>query len=192
MNIETLFPTLIAIEQADQETIEAIAREVLSQRPLIVGLLEPTWGDNVLTSFNNEKDLFTHARLDALRGFVETSILAFVRATRVDHDLSVDPAYTQSWINITRQFGFQERHNHERGADGLPVSGAYYFNTNGEDGDFSIVPTDMQAKYFGNFVVKPQVGRLVLFRSEVFHRVSANMTNSDRISFSFNYLLKKE
>lgn len=72
-----------------------------------------------------------------------------------------------------------------------PISGAYYYSTNGEDGDLSIVPTDMQAKYFGNCVIKPQVGRSVLFRSEVFHRVSPNMTPSDRISFSFNYLLKK-
>jgi hypothetical protein len=192
MNIQNLFPTLIGIEQADQETVDAIAREVLAQRANLESLLAPTWGDNVLSSFEKEKDLFTSVPLLTLKKFVEKSILDFVGATRVDKDLCFDPAYTQSWINITRQFGFQERHNHERGADGLPISGAYYFNTNGEDGDFSVVPTDMQAKYFGSYVIKPQVGRLVLFRSEVFHRVSANMTQSDRISFSFNYLLKKE
>ena len=190
MNLQTLFPTLIGIEQADQKTIEAIASEVLAQRANLESLLAPTWGDNVLSSFEKEKDLFTSAKLRTLQTFVEKSILEFVQATRVNHALQFDPTYTQSWINITRQFGFQERHNHERGADGLPISGAYYFNTNGDDGDFSICPTDMQAKYFGNYVVKPQVGRLVLFRSEVFHRVGANMTPSDRISFSFNYLLR--
>lgn len=190
MNIETLFPTLIGIEQADPDTIAAIAREVLSQRPTLEGLLSQTWGDNVLSSFDAEKDLFTFARLHTLKTFVEESILEFVQATRVDQKLQFDHSYTQSWINVTRQYGFQERHNHERGALGLPISGAYYYSTNGEDGDLSIVPTDMQAKYFGNCVIKPQVGRLVLFRSEVFHRVSANMTQSDRISFSFNYLLK--
>ena len=190
MNIQTLFPTLIGIEQADQKTIEAIASEVLAQRANLESLLAPTWGDNVLSSFEKEKDLFTSAKLRTLQTFVEKSILEFVQATRVNHALQFDPTYSQSWINITRQFGFQERHNHERGADGLPISGAYYFNTNGDDGDFSICPTDMQAKYFGNYVVKPQVGRLVLFRSEVFHRVGANMTPSDRISFSFNYLLR--
>ena len=191
MNIQTLFPTLVGIDQADQETIEAIAREVLQQRSALESLLAPTWGDNVLSSFEKEKDLFTSAKLPTLKKFVEERILEFVQSTRVDKNLQFDHAYTQSWINITRPFGFQERHNHERGADGLPVSGAYYYNTTGDDGDFSVVPTDMQAKHFGNYVIKPQVGRLVLFRSEVFHRVSANMTNSDRISFSFNYLLKK-
>ncbi len=191
MHIQTLFPTLIGIDQADQETIEAIAHEVLQQRPMLEGLLTPTWGDNVLSSFEREKDLFTAAKLETLKAFVEGKILEFIQSTRVEKHLQFDHAYTQSWINITRQFGFQERHNHERGADGLPISGAYYYNTNGEDGDFSVVPTDMQAKYFGNFVIQPKVGRLVLFRSEAFHRVSANMTNSDRISFSFNYLLKK-
>ena len=66
---------------------------------------------------------------------------------------------------------------------------AYYFATNGQDGELAIFPTDMQAKFFGNYVIEPQVGKLVLFRSEVFHRVSPNLTESDRISFSFNYLL---
>ena len=190
MNIQTLFPTLIGIDQADQETIEAIAREVLQQRARLEGLLAPTWGDNVLSSFEREKDLFTALGLPTLKSFVEGKILEFAQSTRVNKQLQIDDSYTQSWINITRRFGFQERHNHERGADGLPISGAYYYNTNGQDGDFSVVPTDMQAKHFGNYVIKPQVGRLVLFRSEVFHRVSANMTESDRISFSFNYLLK--
>jgi len=191
MDIQTLFPTLIGIDQADHETIEAISREVLQHRATLEGLLMPTWGDNVLSSFEKEKDLFTSANLKALKKFVEDSIFEFVRSTRVEKHLQFDHAYTQSWINITRKFGFQERHNHERGADGLPISGAYYYNTNGDDGDFSVVPTDMQAKHFGNYVIKPKVGRLVLFRSEVFHRVGANMTESDRISFSFNYMLKK-
>jgi hypothetical protein len=58
-----------------------------------------------------KKELFTSAHLQTLKKFVEKSILEFVLATRVDKDLRFDPAYTQSWINITRQFGFQERHN---------------------------------------------------------------------------------
>jgi len=50
---------------------------------------------------------------------------------------------------------------------------------------------DMQTKLFDPEVIAPAVGRLVLFRSEVFHRVGANQTDSDRISFSFNYLLRR-
>ena len=48
----------------------------------------------------------------------------------------------------------------------------------------------MQYKLFGNQVIEPGGGKLVLFRSEVFHRVGVNLTDSDRVSFSFNYLLK--
>lgn len=190
MQIQTLFPTLIAIKQADPETIASIAQEVLEQQPLLESLLGITWGDNVLTSFAKEKDIFSAAQLHRLKAFVEESIFQFVKMTRVNKELEIDLSYTQSWINVTRQYGYQERHNHERGSDGLPISGAYYFRTNGEDGDFSVMPTDMQAKHFGNYDIKPVVGQLVLFRSEVFHRVSVNQTHSDRISFAFNYLLK--
>ncbi len=192
MDIQTLFPTVVGIGQADQPTIDAIAQEVLAQRPQLEALLAPTWGDNVLTSFEKEKDIFTAAALSNLKTFVERQVLEFVRSTRVAQTLQFDHSYTQSWINVTRPLGYQERHNHERGADGLPISGAYYFNTSGNDGDFSFMPTDFQAKHFGNFVVAPKVGRVVLFRSEVFHRVGTNMTNSDRISFAFNYLLRNE
>jgi Putative 2OG-Fe(II) oxygenase len=131
------------------------------------------------------------AQLTTLKKFVEDNIFQFVKMTREDHDLKFDDAYTQSWVNLTKKFGFQERHNHERNAEGLPISGVYYFSTNKNDGDLAIFPNDMQYKLFGNHVIEPAIGKLVLFRSEVFHRVSANLTDSDRISFSFNYLLSK-
>lgn len=189
MEIQSLFPTLVGITQANQATIDEIAQEVLMQKEALEAMLSRTWGDNVLTSFEKEKNLFVAVKLHALRSFVEKSIFEFVRTTRANANLVIDEAYTQSWVNVTRQFGFQERHNHERGSVGLPISGAYYFATNGQDGELAIFPTDMQAKFFGNYVIEPQVGKLVLFRSEVFHRVSPNLTQSDRISFSFNYTL---
>lgn len=191
MDIEVLFPTLVGISQADDATINAISAEVLQQRALMESLLSQSWGDNVLTSFNKEKNLFAHASLHTLRKFIEDNILEFVSKTRKDQAFQFDHTYTQSWINITKKFGFQERHNHERNVEGLPISGAYYFNTNQHDGDLAIFPTDMHYKLFGNYVIEPAIGKLVLFRSDVFHRVSANMTDSDRVSFSFNYLLTK-
>ena len=190
MDIKVLFPTLVGVSQADAPTFAAIQAEVLAQEARIKSLLRPAWGDHVYSSFEAEKHLFVAAGLHCLRAFVETSILDFVARTRESSDLAFDEAYSQSWINVTTRYGYQERHNHEREAVGLPISGAFYFHTNGQDGDLSIMPVDMQTKLFEPEVIAPAVGRLVLFRSEVFHRVGANMTDSDRISFSFNYLLR--
>jgi hypothetical protein len=191
MEIQPLFPTLVGIAQADPETIAAIQEEVVANKAHLESLLSLTWGDNVLTSFEKEKNIFAAAGLYRLKKFAEDSILNFVRSTRKDATLRIDDSYTQSWVNITKKFGFQERHNHERSGDGLPISGAYYFNTNGQDGTFSVCPGDSQYKYFGNYEIEPAIGKLVVFRSEVFHRVGANLTDSDRISFAFNYLLVK-
>lgn len=190
MDITVLFPTLIGTAQADQKTIDLISHEVLQKKEILESLLTHSWGDNVLTSFNKAKNIFAEAKLPTLEKFVEDNVLKFVGMTREDQDLRFDESYTQSWVNLTKKFGFQERHNHERNAEGLPISGVYYFNTNKNDGDLAIFPTDMQYKLFENHVIAPTIGKLVLFRSEVFHRVSANLTDSDRISFSFNYLLK--
>lgn len=191
MDIEILFPTLVGISQADHETILRINEEVLQHKDVMNRLLSHAWGDNVLSSFDREKNIFAHAHLHALRKFVEDGILQFVHKTRRDKDWKIDHQYTQSWINVTKKFGYQERHNHERNVEGLPISGAYYFSTNQHDGDLAIFPVDMHYKQFENYVIQPEVGKLVLFRSDVFHRVGANLTDTDRVSFSFNYLLNK-
>jgi hypothetical protein len=191
MDIKVLFPTFVAVSQADDETLAAIQAEVLAREGQIKSLLAPAWGDHVYSSFAAEQHLFVAAGLHRLRGFVEASILEFVARTRESAGWAFDAAYSQSWINVTTRYGYQERHNHEREAVGLPVSGAFYFRTNGRDGDLSIMPVDMHTKLFEPEVIAPAVGRLVLFRSEVFHRVAANLTDSDRVSFSFNYLLRQ-
>ena len=191
MNIEVLFPTLVGNTQADQETIARIREEVMLHKDLMNRLLSHAWGDNVLSSFEHEKNIFSHANLHALRKFVEDNILQFVHMSRHDKDWKIDHQYTQSWINITKKFGYQERHNHERNVEGLPISGVYYFNTNQHDGDLAIFPVDMHYKLFENHVIRPEIGKLVLFRSDVFHRVGPNLTDTERVSFSFNYLLNK-
>jgi uncharacterized protein (TIGR02466 family) len=191
MEIQALFPTLVGMKQADQETISAIDREIVAQKAQLESLLRYSWGDNVLTSFELEKDILAAAKLQELKRFVEASILEFVSTTRNINDLKFVDGYTQSWINVTKKFGYQERHNHERSVEGFPISGAYYVRTNGNDGAFSVCPGDAQSKFFGNYEIRPEIGKLVLFRSEVFHRVGVNMTDSDRVSIAFNYLLAK-
>ncbi|MFZ6653603.1 putative 2OG-Fe(II) oxygenase [Undibacterium sp. TJN19] len=191
MNIEVLFPTLIGTAQADTATISLINAEVLKQKDTMNKLLSYAWGDNVLSSFDAEKNIFVAASLQALKKFVEDNVLQFVQMTRKDKDWKIDHQYTQSWINVTKKFGYQERHNHERNVEGIPISGAYYFNTNQNDGELAIFPCDMQYKQFENHVIEPVIGKLVLFRSDVFHRVGPNLTDTDRVSFSFNYLLNK-
>lgn len=192
MDIKVLFPTLVAVSQADAATLAAIQAEVQAQEGRIKALLRPAWGDQVWSSFEAERHLFAAAGLHRLRAFVESQILEFVARTRESAaGMVFDEAYSQSWINVTTRHGYQERHNHEREAVGLPISGAFYLRSNGRDGDLSIMPVDMQTRHFDPEVIAPAPGRLVLFRSEVFHRVGANLTDSDRISFSFNYLLRQ-
>lgn len=191
MEVQALFPTLVGIGHADAATVAAIDAEILAQRPHLESLLRYSWGDNVLTSFEQEKNVLVAARLLTLQAFVERSIMEFVATTRTDRQLKIVDSYTQSWINVTKKFGYQERHNHERSVEGLPISGAYYVRTGGEDGAFSVCPGDAQSKFFGNYEIQPQIGKIVLFRSEVFHRVGVNMTEEDRVSIAFNYLLTR-
>ena len=95
----------------------------------------------------------------------------------------------ESWVNVSQKYGYQERHNHvAKRTFRVGISGVYYIQTNGHDGNLEFFPPDLyEGHYPATYTVQPEVGKLVLFRSELYHRVRANLTENDRISVSFNY-----
>jgi uncharacterized protein (TIGR02466 family) len=90
-------------------------------------------------------------------------------------------------LNKTGMFS----HPHDHGS--FDISGVYYVDTTGEDGNlYFLNPNKMMkcSKITENYeqmhFFKPEVGRLFLFPSWLDHGVSENKTKSDRISLSFN------
>lgn len=101
----------------------------------------------------------------------------------------------QSWMTLTLKGQFAHKHAHGH-AD---LSGAYYFKTNGRDGDLyfehpnrqlletSIVFNELAKK----IAYKPEEGRLVLFPGWMEHGVFENTTDSERVSVSFNVYFER-
>jgi len=96
----------------------------------------------------------------------------------------------QSWLTLTKQGQFAHRHSHGYS----DISGVYYVKTNGDDGDFwaeNPMQQLFETSYFYSHVperlfYKPYIGRLMLFPSWMKHGVNKNLTDNERISFSFN------
>jgi hypothetical protein len=87
---------------------------------------------------------------------------------------------TESWINVLNENGYQEFHHHiipnqklKRG------SGVFYLTQEN---------SNIECAYFPEFVtkkIKPEAGDIILFDSDLYHRVVDS--KKERISIAFNF-----
>ena len=99
-----------------------------------------------------------------------------------------------SWLTLTRKGEYAHMHTHGF----FDISGAYYYKTNGDDGElFFDQPQDLirNSIFIKNIpdrmVFKPEVGKMLLFPSWFRHGVKPNPTDNERISLSFNIELRR-
>lgn len=104
-----------------------------------------------------------------------------------------------SWFNFSRKGDFQFAHDHVSDVEEpAQISGVYYYQTNGQDGDIAFINPYDAARYFefgrvssnADNIYSPTVGRLLLFPSYLQHKVRPNNTDSIRISLAFNFTRK--
>lgn len=101
------------------------------------------------------------------------------------------PYMVTSWFSLFQKGQYGHLHNHGN-AD---VSGTYYVETSGNDGDF--YTEDPRPAHETNYVFsnrycsgrrsyKPAVGKLMMFPGYLYHGIKTNTTDTDRVSLSFN------
>jgi uncharacterized protein (TIGR02466 family) len=107
------------------------------------------------------------------------------------------PSYIQgSWINVNPPNSYNLRHLHPRSL----FSGVYYLKIpSGDSGDLIFYRDHVVLSYLPSYIVeewndmtsgmatyKPKTNMLLIFPSWLEHSVTANLTDDDRISISFN------
>ena len=100
----------------------------------------------------------------------------------------------ESWMTLTRKTEYALVHSHGYS----DISGVYYFQTNQNDGDliFHTPVLELESSYVFHKLhetikYKPQVGKIILFPGWLKHGTETNMTDSERISISFNIIFKR-
>ena len=101
-----------------------------------------------------------------------------------------------SWFTLFEKNNYAHIHTHSY----YDVSGCYYYQTNGDDGDIFFESPNLASsnsycytrKYGDRWRHKPKVGKLILFPSWLPHGVLTNETDSKRISLAFNILFNRE
>ena len=191
MAIENWFSVPVLYYDLSEEEFEKVQNQIQLSLPEILKLdLDNPWGDAVQTSFkyNTDCNIIEDMGLDALKTVVIDQAYLFCQT----YDLTYDLSLKESWVNISKNQGFQYSHNH------LPFlfSGVYYYQTSGDDGSLQFKSPNpwLNARTYpfgyDKVTYRPIEGRLIMFPSYLEHLVNVNNTGSTRISLSFNIEVK--
>ena len=195
MVIENWFTTPIMYHVIEDEQLDTVQKEIENVLPIIKQMnLDNPWGDGVETSFKyNQNQFLQQYDLKTLgKIIVEMRDKFLLHYNEKDFDAY---RFTDSWINISKRNSFQFEHSHNTvgSRNNNILSGVYYYQTTGDDGDIEFIsPNSIQASgltIFGEQSVrfKPKVGKLLMFPSWLRHKVQLNETDNERISISFNF-----
>ena len=187
MSIEYHFPLPFYRRKAEGPGLEALQDELWnacnqSSFDHIPGwnkgthkLSDNAFGDCVIKKYNCIRFI---KHLDfCLKNYLETNSL---------------PEYTITSSWFTKTVKHEHAHLHDHGPS--DVSGVYYLQTNGEDGNlhfnspihFLLARNYVIGGQEGGLEVQPQEGLLFLWPSFLMHMTAENRTDSERISLSFN------
>jgi len=132
-------------------------------------------------------------------GIVVTTAKEYIKAFALQYGLSdCEVTCNDAWVNVASPGAFQEYHLHPNNH----FSAVYYVRVPENSGDLLLRSAETQTDMFPlplgdetlftnkTFRVTPRDGMLVIFRSNVLHMVTKNMSNEPRVSVAINFEVK--
>ena len=185
--LEVCFPSCVWVQEvAEHERLNA---ELLTQ----IRAIQPA---EMPAGFGQSRDDL-HKR-DGFQPFVK---LAEAAANEILNFLKIEREgvyLTDCWANIYAEGGAIHQHTHPNNF----LSGVYYVSAPERCGDLKFHdprpqvnvlapdPTEKTMFNSASFFIKPLPGRMVLFQSWLPHSTLHNRSGADRISISFNVMLR--
>ncbi len=196
-SIEGFFPIPIHFaKHNDYEKInETVSKACYAVKKTIPNSLpEGSSNDHYSTLWANF-NLLEKEGFEDLKAFVIHEVHQYAQFLRLDIK-NYPLKLSESWVNIHGQGHSQEPHVHPNHI----ISGVYYVAVPESSGHLvlhspfkyqMLSPPVLEASPHTarTTPIKPKPGLLVIFQSFTEHSVQANMSNSDRISISFNFLM---
>ena len=149
------------------------------------------WGAThyISTDFMKEINIIKKLGLNKIEKEIDTHLRNYCN----DLDFTMRDYALESWFAKFEKGNYAHIHNHNH-AD---ISGAYYYKTNGEDGDFFFESPNPYLEITKCYTPlsqrrqhKPQEGKILLFPGWLKHGVKTNNTDNTRISLAFNICFK--
>lgn len=194
MSIWNLFSTPIYVNKLDQDSLIKNQEEIDNAVNIIKskhGFINSTSFDLFNTKINDtissSKFLETY-NCSELTKIITNNTIQYLNNIGIGDGIRLE--ISNSWMTYSSKGYHTQVHHHES----CDISGIYYYNTNGTDGNLYFrSPTKYMeiSKIFKNsskqdFEITPFIGMLILFPSWLDHGVRTNVTDSERMSISFN------
>ena len=203
---EEWFPVTILVHQVMNKNLANVQNEIAAAIPSVMekDLTNP-WKDGVKTDYKygkfsrTERGFLHEYNCSTLMEVINEQTKVYLNKHNIEETRG-EFEILNSWINFSEKGDFQYEHSHETSKYSdteVYLSGAYFYKTNGHDGDLTFVSSNVLHRTELDIFTKPQavhkpiVGKLVLFPSWLGHRVGLNTTDNLRISVSFNIGLYK-
>lgn len=201
MAIHNLFPTPIYMKQAVGNTIKEVNKDLWNlydpdNMMKNTHTYNPTSSHDVST--DSEGNLFASnivKETPNFARFLERSIIGYLLDLGMQHTIPF--AITESWFTRTSQGKHAPIHSHGNS----DISGVYYLQTNGMDGQLSLRnpqnPTNgnlisfLNNMKWGEKKLPLKNGLLMMWPAYLEHSTHINDTPEDRISISFNVTLSR-
>lgn len=180
--LEGLFSSPVYFAILTDEQQESIRKEMDSAVQSIEWVTPDRWHTHKLstkTFDENDIDKYNMTNFDSIMKKhleIYCNTIGFV----------MRPFTVKSWFSRFDKGEFGHTHTH----NSTDISGVYYHDTNGQDGDLFFEPhaaIKSSLCYNSNrWYHKPQRGKILLFPGWLEHGIEMNRTDNTRISFAFN------
>lgn len=197
--IEEIFSTPVYTHVPKFQEIFLVQKEIEENLPVTreqdVFEKPDGWEEDCSTNIGFRFNTIRDYKLKNLENYIQRHVDEYIKQVNPFITADAECFLNHSWYAITGQGQSQEWHAH---TDAV-ISGVYYYQTNGTDGDLWLrnpVPFSKIGLFPAGqivpekIVIKPSVGNIVLFPGWLEHKVCVNNTLDERIVVSFNYNLK--
>ena len=97
------------------------------------------------------------------------------------------------WFNFYKKYDYQDVHDHE----GNDISAVYYLSVPKNSGNIMFYTHEAKGTYichdpnniftWKTYTIEPKEGMLLMFKSNLQHRVDPNKTNQSKITLAYNF-----
>ena len=192
--LNAIFPLPFFIEQAEGSEYQSIQRELTEVKSKL------KFNDTGINMILNDDPFHSHFlssyQCNHTLNFINNNIKSYIDSLYGDSNVNRWKVI-ESWMTKTLTGRSAREHNHNE----YDISGVYYLDTNGKDGNLvlnnvhpHLVANGLLTDLFkyGDLKLPLENGIMMLWPSQLRHRTLVNQTDHERISISFNAILERE
>tara|TARA_R100000152_G_C6687516_1_gene119920 strand:+ start:115 stop:720 length:606 start_codon:yes stop_codon:yes gene_type:complete len=192
--LNSIFPLPIFIEQAEGSEYESIQKELTEVKSKLK--FNDTENGHMILNDNPFRSHFLLSyNCSHTINFINKNIESYI--TSLHGESKIKWKVIESWMTKTLTGRSAREHNH----NAYDISGVYYLDTNGKDGNLVLnnvhphlvangLLTDVYK--YGDLELPLENGIIMLWPSQLRHRTLVNQTDHERISISFNVILERK